>query len=99
SPPIHTLPLHDALPISQHGMACQVVENEMLALLRQGDGLEDAALAAIPAKLTAPPDQAHALLRAGNNGDTLLYSSFPAVDGLDRSEEHTSELQSRFDLV
>ena len=71
---------------AQHGMACQVVENEMLALLRQGDGLEDAALAAIPAKLTAPPDQAHALLRAGNNGDTLLYSSFPAVDGLDAAE-------------
>ena len=37
-------------------------------------------------KLTAPPDQAHALLRAGNNGDTLLYSSFPAVDGLDAAE-------------
>ena len=71
---------------AQHGMACQVVENEMLALLRQGDGLEDAALAAIPAKLTAPPDQVHALLRAGNNGDTLLYSSFPAVDGLDAAE-------------
>src|SRR5699024_7266170 len=71
---------------AQHGMACQVVDNEMLALLRQGDGLVDAALAAIPAKLTAPPDQAHALLRAGNNGDTLLYSSFPAVDGLDAAE-------------
>lgn len=66
---------------AQHGMACQVVENEMLALLRQGDGLEDTALAAIPLRLDLAPGQVHTLLRTGLDGETLLYSSFPSDDG------------------
>src|SRR5699024_3432651 len=37
--------------------------------------------------------------RIGTAGDRQAVSLLEALDRLDRSEEHTSELQSRFDLV
>src|SRR5207249_7744982 len=93
----HTRSLHDALPIwsvSAHGTADDgltivrvrvEITNEPVDL----DGRQfarDVTLAIVPGNL-AVRDQIDA--------DLVLLLE----DGLHRSEEHTSELQSRFDLV
>src|SRR5437660_8870261 len=72
TPRIYALSLHDALPISDHGVLLQVVEG----LMQVAGQVVDAKLAALP---------------VGHARDVL--------EALDRSEEHTSELQSRGHLV
>src|SRR5206468_11291257 len=79
----HTLSLHDALPISRRGP-------------RHGGGL-------LPADAAGHPGPAVHLRRAeGHPGGRRLHPGGGDGDrraSLDRSEEHTSELQSRSDLV
>src|SRR5699024_12783992 len=85
SPPIYTLSLHDALPISARG--CRS-----------------------PARCTAPSCASWGLparavparrRRGSRPGGTGRDRAEAGTDPADRarSEEHTSELQSRFDLV
>src|SRR5206468_10846817 len=90
TPQIHPLSLHDALPISAEGR-CGVIELARAAerLLRSGAfGL-------------VVLDLAGADLNMAIQGRlvTLAQSHDAAVVCLTRSEEHTSELQSRSDLV
>src|SRR5690606_42011203 len=85
------LSLHDALPISDHHQPAQRAvrpeANRQLLRLQGPSRQCDAAAAAGCARLCLPD----AALAAGGGGE-------PA-DHRDRSEEHTSELQSRENLV
>src|SRR5699024_11394981 len=92
---IYTLSLHDALPISSVGMiawwsdTCALFTTDFgsLKLLR-------ASLLATAAYASTP----HASSRSFNVGTMSVVMTRESVLGY-RSEEHTSELQSRFDLV
>src|SRR5699024_11998326 len=92
----HTVSLHDALPISnQQGIALP------------GDGQHGSGTPGLPTGSTTGPGE------DGTDADgadvdltdpTTLFDPGTAVgaeneQGPPRSEEHTSELQSRFDLV
>src|SRR5206468_11148852 len=96
---IYTLSLHDALPIYQSGSSYQVV--------RFADDF------CIHITLCDHHIQMHEPVEfwltmehdAWKDTITLLLASYPAIetdwnlDAYKRSEEHTSELQSRSDLV
>src|SRR5207249_5614938 len=96
---LYTLSLHDALPISAR-------------LAQQGVGAVDADLAEAEAlagsDLANPPDVERAYRRdlrvaSGRLAIHEEHDRLPVAHHLDpaerdRSEEHTSELQSRFDL-
>src|SRR5699024_11502771 len=99
TPRAHALSLHDALPISvvlvhghvDRGGACFLVVEAVSQVLGQGPY----------AAVAGGHDRLSGELRA-------LFRWYVFVDGLlrrflsgptQRSEEHTSELQSRFDLV
>src|SRR5207249_11946747 len=89
-PPLYTLSLHDALPISalRHVYLIPVAALA-LAFGRLGGALGAGATLVLYASVVLP-----ALERSGLTPET--------IEGLvtfARSEEHTSELQSRFDLV
>src|SRR5207249_5743605 len=84
---IYTLSLHDALPILLGGF--QEVEDNLAALRI----LEDEATAQAAAVKAA--EQALSLITDQYKAGTVIRLSACSA----RSEEHTSELQSRFDLV
>src|SRR5207249_12108349 len=86
---IYTLSLHDALPISRGTARSADGAGGGSGGSRAGDRGRDAIRA--PARGAGVPGRA-----AGRRGDRL--GSSPSARGC-RSEEHTSELQSRFDLV
>src|SRR5699024_12418088 len=86
-PPLSALSLHDALPISGPGDGCA------MAPRRRG-------------RRPPPPGRpAGSSRHRGNRPGTTADAPRPpsahgtAPWGAERSEEHTSELQSRFDLV
>src|SRR5699024_11266674 len=90
-PPIDTLSLHDALPIFE-----RYVKNRIIA--------ESISLPEIPADVLARyPAVVEAIETLEAEGfpifayDGSLGGQYPVI--CVRSEEHTSELQSRFDLV
>lgn len=66
----------------QHGLVCAAVENEVLALLRQGEAVDRAAIQAFSQRLGGAPDQVRALLPRTAEGPAPLEqaydSSFPA---------------------
>src|SRR5699024_12079400 len=83
--PLHPLSLHDALPISSH------VAGLHLPLIRRGD----AVLRLIPFGNTSADHN------IGQYIVRRIVDFYRLIDRVctARSEEHTSELQSRFDLV
>src|SRR5690606_40247116 len=89
-PPSRTSPLslHDALPISRFVALVHVLD-ELRRIL--GDESRDDAI-----RVAEPPDRVDA--GAETKADVFLVHSGAERGGL-RSEEHTSELQSRENLV
>src|SRR5207249_11856773 len=87
SPPtdIFSLSLHDALPISRYSQLRQFFEAELQRLSDQGQQRQ--------AEILAKLEQLDRDLRV------TIEQSGNTVAAYIRSEEHTSELQSRFDLV
>src|SRR5699024_11223500 len=95
TPCLYTLSLHDALPISLIAAAAAVIfeqQSPMQVISMWGDGFWD---------LLSFTMQMLLVLVAG-----YMLASSPVIRRLlvriastARSEEHTSELQSRFDLV
>src|SRR5699024_12269316 len=95
SPPhLYTLSLHDALPIS----AYTLLKNEgVQPMTVVGHSLGE--YSALVAAGTLTLDEALPLVKTRGR---LMEEAFPKGKGTMaavRSEEHTSELQSRFDLV
>src|SRR5699024_12681561 len=88
--PSHTLSLHDALPI--FGIQAHRLQLAPLAERMDREGVEGAVVAARDDPHPRQSTGAH--LQGGEAGE-----GFDAFEMLVRSEEHTSELQSRFDLV
>src|SRR5699024_11572509 len=90
--PDSTLSLHDALPIFTDELLMQALPLESFVSVSADEAL---------------PNVLGLLLRTavadGRISDEELLSVQPALEGrnwhANRSEEHTSELQSRFDLV
>src|SRR5699024_12880924 len=85
-PPTHTLSLHDALPISQYRQAAATL-SETTEWAAAEFGPTDSEV--VELRL----ERANALFEGGNFRQAgPLYAEL-------RSEEHTSELQARFDIV
>src|SRR5699024_12221254 len=92
----YTLSLHDALPIYSLTIAHSLLlpftmlQIGLLAVgaLRLLDGQNQ--------RLAAALQEQESLLETAAASEQLLHN---IIDSVDRSEEHTSELQSRFDLV
>src|SRR5207249_11238398 len=91
-PPTHTLSLHDALPISRPRRAAQAGRARLrLRASAPRDGAD---------RRHAPPSRAQHLRGARARGARVPPGgSVGRSSRVARSEEHTSELQSRFDLV
>src|SRR5699024_12858826 len=87
SPSIHTLSLPDALPIFQLGLVPVLNASPAQSLILP------VATLAIP--IAAPLSQV--LIRSIDDVTAQPFVAVARARG--RSEEHTSELQSRFDLV
>src|SRR5699024_12590894 len=81
--PIYTLSLHDALPISAALIIAFVVLGRYFEARAHGKTREAISK----------------LLEMGAKDATLLIDGQELLVSIDKSEEHTSELQSRFDLV
>src|SRR5204863_7656016 len=92
---VHPLSLHDALPIYVHHLRRLIGDAGGRVLVTRAPGYQ-----VVPAPGELDADRFAALVGEGRQA---LASGVPAlaVDLLDeaRSEEHTSELQSRRDLV
>src|SRR5699024_12061794 len=91
-PHIYTTSLHDALPISYF---CERQHRLHLGAITILQGRK-AQLASVPHKDKAAGDGNNIL---GFLADFQVSHAVCIACGLTRSEEHTSELQSRFDLV
>src|SRR5207249_10118407 len=95
TPHTYTLSLHDALPISRKGI------RRSLALngddFKIGEAIQDFAELAIEKNRAAIDDNDAAAKRLNIGHIVAGEKNRGFADG--RSEEHTSELQSRFDLV
>src|SRR5699024_12586332 len=83
--PVYTLSLHDALPISRSSMACA-----SLSRLRFSPLTTTAPSEAVATTEETPGIEERRSVTLASH----LLQAMPS-----RSEEHTSELQSRFDLV
>src|SRR5437868_8969298 len=86
------LSLHDALPIFERLASAPVVAHAIVLSARTPDRLRERA------------QQMLTLIENGQYGDAdladIAYTLQTGREAMDaRSEEHTSELQSRFDLV
>src|SRR5207249_7029048 len=93
--PLYSLSLHDALPISVGG-GYTISNCSGLSAANYTIGYSYGTLTVNPAGLTATVSGSQ--VYGGSPSYTAVYSGF--VNGQNsRSEEHTSELQSRFDLV
>src|SRR5207249_11512965 len=93
---ISTLSLHDALPIlyCEWPLGNGLQEAEKLAALAKKKGV--LAVAGLQARSAPSVAYVRDLIRQGYVGEVL---STTLIGSGMRSEEHTSELQSRFDLV
>src|SRR5206468_12884875 len=94
----HTLSLHDALPICE--LSDQTIWDTTPALPTRYQ--DDPSMA--PGQLkqvdwSAPGAKTSFRYRVVRNGEVLQHEVFKTVYQPWRSEEHTSELQSRSDLV
>src|SRR5690606_41598861 len=83
---ISRLPLHDALPICSGSFTPQSA-NDLAVLLRAG---------ALPADLKIVEERT---VGPGLGQDSIDAGTMAAIVGTVRSEEHTSELQSRENIV
>src|SRR5690606_41651570 len=97
-PPLHTLSLHDALPISVKADSPQVLalyHRRLHAKLRCPDSGH------IAARTSADDNQVKAALRHDGLPSQVSKKHRDRIFDqlLERSEEHTSELQSRENLV
>src|SRR5207249_10380886 len=88
---VHCLSLHDALPIYGLGLAL-IAAADVCRLVSRHDKLDLAAL------FDGGEERGANLYTRMRYVRDLCSSALFAV-GIHRSEEHTSELQSRFDLV
>src|SRR5207249_11473009 len=91
------LSLHDALPILQTGrrlaaIACSVVVACSPTSTTRPDAAPTASLTGTPSPETVRDDLAQFEVK-------VVSAPAPGGPTVERSEEHTSELQSRFDLV
>src|SRR5699024_12451806 len=86
----NTLSLHDALPICKAlGHAVHILDERWAPIIAEKGELS-----------CTEPFPSAPLTFWGENGDERYYEEyFAECDDIWRSEEHTSELQSRFDLV
>src|SRR5699024_12771721 len=97
-PASSTLSLHDALPIFQSEFitgsqvtpedAVRLTAEDLYELFSAG---QVAMINAASVRVPAMQEQVGA--------ENVGFMHYPSEDGQTRSEEHTSELQSRFDLV
>src|SRR5699024_12843977 len=96
APLLYTLSLHDALPISPISSALRAVPHKVPVLFA-AMGLVAIAYVVLPviALASRVPWGDFASIAAAPSTLELLKTTVSAA----RSEEHTSELQSRFDLV
>src|SRR5690606_42061590 len=91
APATYTLSLHDALPICLQGLVEQVQGGRLLSEQRQGlDGGDRLDLDALDLRIALQERDGGQVRRAGDGEQAQLVG---------RSEEHTSELQSRENLV
>src|SRR5207249_10106724 len=93
TPALSTLSLHDALPICPDGLG-DVLHQDIHGILAHADRLVGL--------VVAPQVEGHRPSVLPDGGEHLppgVPALREAVEEQDRSEEHTSELQSRFDLV
>src|SRR5699024_12566482 len=87
---IYTLSLHDALPISIY---LPLIEQN-LEMFQSGVSAFD-----VPNLVTKPFLDSFVFMGGSGTTIALLAAIFIVLRHEKRSEEHTSELQSRFDLV
>src|SRR5699024_12205661 len=94
--PIHPLPLHDALPISLTSTAVRAAQTTSADHFTAAAVtlLAWAGFGAVGVGLSVALSNASRVNQSHRNSILAL-----APVALSRSEEHTSELQSRFDLV
>src|SRR5207249_11034758 len=93
---IYTLSLHDALPISSRERFARTI---FRALLHRGHAVRD-----FRRGDDVPDSVGDPIPRVGRSASGAVRFGFDGIvprnpAGWVRSEEHTSELQSRFDLV
>src|SRR5699024_12601235 len=98
-PDIYTHSLHDAPPIFTHpGVRMTDVITEPRSVLITGGNRGIGR--SIAEEFLRRGDKVAVTSRSGEGGpDGALTVAADVTDGDSRSEEHTSELQSRFDLV
>src|SRR5207249_11628475 len=96
TPPSYTLSLHDALPICLQGWLMARVQARYAAphALEVDNGLRPVVIESVKPQV----DRGRYAIKR-TPGETVVVEADIFADGHDRSEEHTSELQSRFDLV
>src|SRR5207249_10826916 len=96
TPHIYTLSLHDALPISTGDLFLSHIEAST-ELGKRVKPILDAGTY-VPDDITV--EMVRQRLRDIPKDTRIVFDGFPrTIDQAKRSEEHTSELQSRFDLV
>src|SRR5699024_12708394 len=95
--PSHTLcPLQPPLPLSPATFLFLVIRRPPRSTLFPYTTLFRSVLLRRP---SGQGDRAHARRDRGDGQIPPVFRPPPSAAGADRSEEHTSELQSRFDLV
>src|SRR5690606_40364960 len=92
----HPLPLHDALPILLHAAAIGTHAGRQQWNIRRTRFTRDSPRAGRPVSWRSPPRKLSFL---ATNSPCAFPSRKPASNSAARSEEHTSELQSRENLV
>src|SRR5206468_10451492 len=94
---LHTLSLHDALPILPFGNGAKVAKPDKQVLVLHGDGSFGINAMEID---TAVRHRINTVVVLSNNGGWTANAPWQLpLPKPGRSEEHTSELQSRSELV
>src|SRR3712207_8973823 len=91
---IYTLSLHDALPICKHASVYDVAQR-----LPHYAGRLVARELEVLQRLTTDPERPYVVVLGGSKVSDKLAVIEALLPKVDRSEEHTSELQSRQYLV
>src|SRR5204863_10044812 len=98
SAPLHTLPLHDALPILREAAHVAAALHIVLSTQRIYADTAAADIAGGHGKIGDRHDS-RAALAVLRHAEAIVDRTVPAGGVEARSEEHTSELQSRRDIV